>query len=61
MAELEFRVLARQCLSRRIETAEQLAEAVGAWERARNEARTKIGWSFRVADARKKLHWIYPS
>jgi hypothetical protein len=61
MAEMEFSVLARQCLNRRIETAAELAEAVAAWERARNAARTKIEWSFRVADARKKLHWIYPS
>jgi hypothetical protein len=61
MAEMEFSVLARQCLNRRIETAQELAEAIAAWERARNAARTKIEWSFRVADARKKLHWIYPS
>lgn len=60
-AEMEFRVLSRPCLSRRIETAEELSAAVAAWERARNAARTKIEWSFRVADARKKLHWVYPS
>jgi len=61
MAEMEFSVLARQCLNRRIETAQELAEAIAAWERVRNAAQTKIEWSFRVADARKKLHWIYPS
>jgi hypothetical protein len=61
MAEMEFSVLARQCLNRRIETAQELAEVIAAWVRARNVARTKIEWSFRVADARKKLHWIYPS
>jgi hypothetical protein len=61
MAEMEFSILARQCLNRRIETAEELAKAIAAWERARNAARTKIEWSFRVADARKKLHWVYPS
>jgi len=61
MAEMEFSVLARQCLSRRIETAEELAQAIAAWERMRNTARTKIEWSFRVVDARKKLHWVYPS
>jgi hypothetical protein len=61
MAGMEFSVSARQCLSRRIETAEELNAAVAAWERARNAARTEIQWSFRVADARKKLHWVYPS
>jgi hypothetical protein len=61
MAEMEFSVLTRPCLSRRIETAEELSAAVAVWERARNAARTKIEWCFRVADARKKRHWIYPS
>lgn len=61
MAEMEFSVLTRQCLKRRIATAEALSAAVAAWERERNAARTEIEWSFRVADARKKLHWIYPS
>ena len=61
MAELEFSVLTRQCLGRRIETAEELRAEIAAWEWARNEAGTRIDWCFRVADARKKLHWIYPS
>ncbi len=61
LAEMEFSVLTRQCLSRRIETSEALSEAVAAWERTRNAARTKTKWQFRVADARKKLHWVYPS
>jgi hypothetical protein len=61
MAEMEFSVLARPCLNRRIETVQELAEAIASWERARNASRIKIEWSFRVADARKKLHWVYPS
>lgn len=61
MAEMEFGVLSRQCLDRRIATARELADALAARERERNEARTRIGWTFRVADARRKLDWIYPS
>ncbi len=61
MAEMEFSVLTRQCLNRRLDTAEGLAAEIAAWESRRNDARTKIDWTFRVADARKKLHWIYPS
>ncbi|HBI44534.1 MAG TPA: IS630 family transposase [Planctomycetales bacterium] len=61
MAEMEFSVLSRQCLDRRIATVQELADAIAAWEQQRNEARTKIEWSFRIADARRKLHWIYPS
>ncbi len=61
MAEMEFSVLSRQCLDQRIATAEELIAAVTPWEQKRNQAKTKIDWTFRVADARKKLHWIYPS
>ena len=60
-AEREFRVLRRQCLDRRIAEAAELAAEIASWEDPRNQAQTKIDWTFRVADARKKLHWIYPS
>jgi hypothetical protein len=59
MAEMEL--LGRQCLDRRIASAEDLAAEVAKWEAERNKAQTKIQWTFRVAEARKKLHWIYPS
>jgi hypothetical protein len=61
MAEMEFSVLGRQCLDRRVASAEELTQEVAVWEQMRNAARTQINWTFRVADARKKLHWIYPS
>ena len=61
MAEMEFSVLGRQCLDRRIASADDLAREVATWEAERNQAQTKIQWTFRVADARKKLHWVYPS
>jgi len=61
MAEMEFSVLSRQCLHGRLATAAEVTAEVEPWERQRNEAATKIEWTFRVADARKKLHWIYPS
>jgi hypothetical protein len=61
MAEMEFSVLSRQCLDRRIGTAAELAGEITPWETDRNAAQTKIQWTFRVVDARKKLHWIYPS
>ena len=38
MAELEFSVLARQCLGRRIATREELAREVASWEAGRNAA-----------------------
>ena len=61
MAELEFSMLSRQCLGRRIGDRDTLVTAVAAWEAARNEQRAAIRWQFTVDDARTKLHRLYPS
>ena len=61
MAELEFSILSRQCLSRRIGDRDTLVTEVAAWEAARNEQRATIHWQFTVDDARRKLHRLYPS
>jgi hypothetical protein len=61
MAELEFSMLGRQCLGRRIPDRDTLATEVAAWEVARNEQRATIRWQFTVEDARRKLHRLYPS
>jgi hypothetical protein len=60
MAEMEFSLLSRQCLGRRIPNRVILAEEVAAWEAQRNEAKAKINWMFRVEDARTKLNRLYP-
>ena len=60
MAELELSVLARQCLGRRIPDAETLSAEVKAWQDARNRDKVTIRWCFKVADARKKMHRVYP-
>lgn len=59
MAECELSVLARQCLDRRLADTATLAREVTAWQEARNRAKVKIEWTFRVADARKKLDFLY--
>jgi hypothetical protein len=61
MAELEFSMLSRQCLGRRIPDRATLETEVAAWETARNEQRATIHWQFTVDDARTKLHRLYPS
>jgi len=61
MAELEFSLLSRQCLDRRIGDRDTLVAEVAAWEDARNEQRAAISWQFTVDDARAKLHRLYPS
>ena len=60
MAELELSVLGRQCLGRRIPDAATLGAQVKAWQDVRNREKVKINWCFKVADARKKMHRIYP-
>lgn len=59
MAECELSVLAGQCLDRRIADRDVLAAEVAAWEAARNAAGARIDWTFRVADARRKLDHLY--
>jgi DDE superfamily endonuclease len=61
MAELEFSVLGRQCLDRRVPDRETLQRAIAAWEAARNAARATVQWRFTVAAARTKLHRLYPA
>jgi DDE superfamily endonuclease len=61
MAEIEFSALARQALSRRIATLEELECHINAWQEQRNTAATTINWRFTTADARIKLKRLYPS
>jgi len=61
MAEIELSVVARQCLHRRIATEATLKRELAAVEAARNAARATIDWQFTTAQARVKLHRLYPS
>jgi len=60
MAECELSVLSRQCLNRRLSDKDTLTAEMTAWVADRNRAEAKINWTFRVADARKKLDHLYP-
>jgi hypothetical protein len=60
MAECELSVLSRQCLDRRLASKEAVAAEVAPWEAERNRAGVRLVWSFRVADARRKLAHLYP-
>lgn len=61
MAEIELSVLSRQCLDRRISDFSTLKTEVDAWQEQRNQEKTWIDWRFTTADARVKLHRLYPS
>jgi hypothetical protein len=61
VAEIELSVLTRQCLGRRIASAEELRREVAAWEAERNERAVQVRWRFTTTEARIKLHRLYPS
>lgn len=61
MAEIEFSVLSRQCLDRRIGEKATLVTEIAAWEKERNEQWVKMEWRFTTEDARIKLKKLYPS
>jgi hypothetical protein len=60
VAEIELSVLAKQCLDRRIGTAEELKKEVAVWVEQRNANESKVTWKFTTADARVKLRHLYP-
>jgi hypothetical protein len=61
VAELELSVLQRQCLAQRIADRGAMARAVTAWATRRNDQTRRIDWQFTTADARTKLHRLYPA
>lgn len=60
-AEIELSVLFRQCLDRRIDAQAELQRVVATWEAKRNARGVVAQWRFTTADARVKLHRLYPS
>jgi hypothetical protein len=61
MAEVELAALSKQCLGRRVGSIGQLGRLVAAWEADRNERQVGVKWRFTTADARIKLHQLYPT
>jgi hypothetical protein len=60
MAEIEFSVLSRQCLDRRIGEVGLLRREIEAWQQKRNAISKTIDWQFTTFDARIKLKRLYP-
>ena len=61
MAEMEFSVLARTCLTRRVPDEQSLRRRIDANVAERNAKLQPINWRFTIRDARTKLHRLYPS
>lgn len=59
MAELEFSVLSRQCLNRRIPDQDALRREIIAWQEQRNAEHATAQWRFSIDTARTKLHRLY--
>lgn len=59
--EVEWSVLTRQCIGRRIGDTEALTREVATWETARNAAHATIDWRFTNEQARTQLERLYPS
>jgi DDE superfamily endonuclease len=60
MAEIELSALSRD-LPQRVGDRAAMTQHVGAWKGRRNAARVKADWQFTTADARTKLHKLYPT
>ena len=61
MAEIEFSLLSRQCLSDRMADRDHLTREVLAWVTHRNAIKNEMNWRFTTGDARIKLKHLYPT
>jgi hypothetical protein len=61
VAEIELSVLVRQCLNRRLDSADMLRSEVDAWQARRDQRETKVNWQFTTEDARIRLKRLYPT
>lgn len=61
MAEIEFSLLSRQCLSERMADRPYLTQEITAWVENRNSSKSEMNWRFTAEDARIKLKHLYPS
>jgi DDE superfamily endonuclease len=59
--QIEIGVAQRQCLDRRIESAQSMTSALQVWSHARNAAGASTDWRFTLKDARCKLKRLYPA
>lgn len=58
VAEMQFSVMARQCLDQRIGSLAQLIRILRAWQDSRKP--TTVSWQFTTENARIKLCRLYP-
>ncbi len=59
MAEIEIRVMGKQCIDRRIGDVDILKGEIAIWERERNQRHINVNWQFTVDKARNKFQSSY--
>ena len=60
MAEIGLSILSKECLGRRLESIEALADQCLSWQQRKNAVPKSIDWRFTTADARCKMKRLYP-
>jgi hypothetical protein len=60
MAEIEFAVLAKQCLDQRLPDPGSVCQQIAAWEARRNATQATVHWRFTTSKARRTLKGLYP-
>lgn len=61
MIEIEWSILARQCLGRRLPDIAAAQAQLDAWTDQRNQARATVDWRFTASDAREHMPALYPN
>lgn len=61
MVEVEWSMLARECLSRRLPDRATVQQEVDAWAAERNARQATVNWRFTTTDARNWLDRCYPN
>lgn len=60
MLEIEWSVLAQQCLRRHLPDLTTVQAEVDAWAARRNQQQATVHWCFVTPDARRAMHALYP-
>ena len=60
MAECELSAFTKQCLSRNVDSMEELQRESESWYMDRNRRQKGIDWQFSLDDARIRLKHLYP-
>lgn len=61
IAEMEISALSRTTFTDRVKSVDELRDLCALGVERRNQAAVTTNWQFTTADARKKLHRLYPS